>query len=211
MPLHPADRDAIWAAATILGVITFASIDTKTPENTWPLALTTQAEPEWIKMSMGKTVLWSMAQPDRPESIFYHSVSNIPKPEISLENVPSELLTFYDLKGCSIDKNPYAIPLSGIFRPPIPNGLPPMVTVFYAMISCIEGEFGRLLRAKDFPALLAMVYWYSKLCTGQWWLKKRALIEGQATCLYLQRFARHNAVIQGLLAVPRQILFKIEL
>jgi len=189
-------------------VITFASIETKTLENTWPLALTTEAEPEWIKMSMGKTVLWSMAQPDRPESIFSHSISNMPKPERSLQNVPSELLAFYDLNGCSINNNPYAIPLSGIFRPPIPNGPPLTVTVFYAIISCIEGEFGRLLRAKDFPALLIMVYWYSKLCTGQWWLKRRALMEGQATCLYLQRFARHNAALQDLLTVPRQILFK---
>ncbi|KAK9389411.1 hypothetical protein V1515DRAFT_261848 [Lipomyces mesembrius] len=30
-PLHPADRDAIWAAATMLGVITFASIEVPTP------------------------------------------------------------------------------------------------------------------------------------------------------------------------------------
>lgn len=192
-------------------MISFASIDTidiEKLENTWPLALTTEGEPEWIKLSMGKTALWSIAQPDRPESIFCPSVLNMPKPERSLQNVPSELLAFYDLKGCSMDNNPYAIALSGIFRPPIPNGPPPTVTVFYAIISCIEGDFGRLLRAKEFPALLVIVYWYSKLCTGQWWMKTRALMEGQATCLYLQRFARDNAEIQDLLTVPRQILFQ---
>ena len=192
-------------------MIAFASVETKTLESTWPLALTTEAEPEWIKISMGKTVLWNVVQPERLESIFSHSISNITKAERSLQNVPSELLAFYNLNECSIDNNPYAIPLSGIFCSPIPNGPPPTITVFYTIISSIEGEFGRLLRAKEFPALLAMVYWYSKLCTGEWWLKRRAVMEGQATCLYLQRFARHNAAIQDLLMIPHQILFQNDL
>jgi hypothetical protein len=206
-PLHPADRDAVWAAATLLGVITFASIDNRTLESTWPLASTAQAEPEWIRMSSGKDVLWSLARPDRPESIFFNSISSIPKPRISLENLPPEILAFYHLNECHRDNNPYAIPLSEIFRPRDPNDPSSIVTLFYAIISCIDGEFGRRLRAKDIPALLTMVYWYSKLSTGQWWLEKRALMEGQAACLYLERVALHSAAIQDLLTVPRQILF----
>lgn len=206
-PLHPADRDGIWAAASILGVITFASIEVLTPEETWPLARTMGAEPEWLKMGQGKHALRSLVKPDAPDSIFCVIFSTLPTIESSLENVPPAFVELYQLDRPSADSSPYTIPVSSIFAPL--NGECPslMIAIFYAFTSLMQDEFGLLVKQKDPRALLVMAYWYSKICNGPWWLKRRAVMEGRATCLYLQRFCAHDATIQDLLKVPRHILF----
>lgn len=36
-PIQPSERDALWAAAALLGIIAFRYIEAKTPEEAWPL------------------------------------------------------------------------------------------------------------------------------------------------------------------------------
>jgi hypothetical protein len=206
-PLQPADRDAIWAAASMLGVITFASIEDPTLEQTWPLAPSVSAEPEWLKMGQGKSVLMSLAQPDRPDSIFHDLFSIFPTTECSLKNVPSSFVKLYGLEALPEQSSPYATPLIHIFAPLSMECPSSLMTVFYAFNNCMQNEFGRLVVNKEPRALLVMAYWYSKICTGQWWLRRRALIEGRATCTYLETYCTQYSTIQNLLRVPRRVLF----
>jgi hypothetical protein len=210
-PLHPDDRDAVWAAASMLGVITFASVEDPTLEDTWPLASSGSAEPEWLKMGQGKAVLASLAQPDRPGSIFHGLFSTFPTIEHSLDNVPSSFIKLYELDAFPAKSSPYAIPLIHIFAPLSMECPSSSMTVFYAFNSCMQSELGRLVVEKDSRALLLMAYWYSKICMGQWWLRRRALIEGRATCTYLARYCAHDPKIQDLLKVPRHVLFSQDL
>ncbi|KAK9258993.1 hypothetical protein V1519DRAFT_452976 [Lipomyces tetrasporus] len=207
-PLPPADRDAIWAAATMLGVITFASIEVPMPEESWPLVPSMTTEPEWLKMGNGKSALWRLVKPDRPDSIFHTLFSALPTVEFSLENVPPGFMKLYKLDGLSADSSPYAIPIISIFAPRNMECPSSAIALFYVFNSCMHNEFGLLVLNKDPRALLVMAYWYSKICTGQWWLRRRALMEGRATCMYLERYCAHNVTIQDLLKVPRQYLFK---
>jgi len=96
----------------MLGVITFASIEAPTPDETWPLAPSMRTEPEWFKMGQRKSALCRLVEPDRPDSIFCALFSATPMVEFSLENVPPEFMKLYKLDGLSADSSPYAIPVS---------------------------------------------------------------------------------------------------
>jgi hypothetical protein len=191
----------------MLGVITFASIEIPTPEETWPLARSIGTEPEWLKMGHGKSTLLPLVKPDRPDSIFHALFSALPRIDFSLENVPLGFVELYNLDGPSADSSPYAIPVISIFAPLDMACPSSTIVLFYAFNSYMQDEFGRLVMNKDPRALLVMAYWYSKICTGQWWLRKRALMEGRATCMYLERCCADSATIQGLLKAPRFVLF----
>ena len=192
----------------MLGVITFASIEAPALEITWPLSASVKCEPEWLKMGQGKSAILQLVKPDRPDSIFHTLFSNFPAVEFSLENVSLEFLELYELDGLSADCSPYAIPVIIVFAPldfEIPSSV---IALFYAFNSCMHDEFGRLVVNKDPRALLVMAYWYSKICSGQWWLRRRALMEGRATIVYLERYCAYDATIQDFLRVPRSVLFK---
>jgi hypothetical protein len=158
-PLHPADRDAIWAAASMLGVITFASIEAPTPEETCPLAPSMRTEPEWLKMGQGKSALWRLIKPDRPDSIFCTLFSAVPTVEFSLENVPPGFMKLYKLDGLSADSSPYTIPVISIFAPRNIECPSSAIALFYAFNNCMQNEFARLVLNKDPRALLVMAYW----------------------------------------------------
>uniref|UniRef100_A0A093VSV9 DNA-directed RNA polymerase subunit beta n=1 Tax=Talaromyces marneffei PM1 TaxID=1077442 RepID=A0A093VSV9_TALMA len=210
-PLRPDDRDAVWAAASMLGVITFASIENQTLEKSWPLASTLSAEPEWLKMGQGKSMLLSLAQPNRADSIFHGLFSTLRTVELSLETVPSSFMKLYELDALLEKNNPYATPLINIFAPLSMESQSSLMSLFYGFNNCMQDAFGRLVVNKDPRALLLMAYWYSKIRTGQWWLRRRAVIEGRATCTYLERYCAHDSTIQDLLQVPRQVLFNLDL
>jgi hypothetical protein len=205
-PLHLSDRDAVWASASILGVITFASIEATTPDQAWPPAASTSLE--WLKMGQGKLALWRLVRPDRPDSIFLVLLSRIPDISAALEGVPPEVLDLFDLFDLhgGGSNNPYALPLAGIF-PSQASGRSSDIGQFYAMNGWMLGEFGQLVTASDPRVLVLMAHWYAESWShGQWWIRARALMEGQATCLYLEMCFPHIAVIQNLLKGPRQCL-----
>jgi hypothetical protein len=59
------------------------------------------------------------------------------------------------------------------------------------------------LEAKDHRALLLLAYWFAKVCnTSVWWLDRRATLECQAICLYLERYST-DVVVHDLLEFPR--------
>lgn len=207
-PLHPSECDAVWIAASMLGVITFASIEASTPEEAWPLTSFIIGEPEWLKMGQGKFALQQLVRPDRKESIFHDLFSTIPMIELSLQDVPQEFVQLYELESYYGNGNPYLTPVSCIFASETLDYPTTAILLFYAFNGCMHEVFGDLVANKDPRALLLMAYWYSKISTGQWWLRRRALMEGRATCIYLQRYHYDHLIIQNLLREPRRYLFK---
>jgi len=147
-------------------MISFASIDVPTPEEIWPLA-PSMTEPEWLKMGHGKSALWRVVKPDRPDSIFHTLLSAVPTVEFSLENVPPGFMKLYQLDGLSAESSPYAIPVTSIFAPWNIKCSLSAITLFYAFNSCMQNEFGRLVRNKDPRALLVMVYCTPRSAPGR--------------------------------------------
>ncbi|KAK9365292.1 hypothetical protein V1509DRAFT_406653 [Lipomyces kononenkoae] len=210
-PLHHSDRDAIWAAASMLGVITFASIEASTPEEAWPLTPLMRHGPEWFKMGQGKSVLQQLVRPDRPDSIFQELFSALPTIEVSPENVPQEFIKLYELDSSYADCNPYVIPVTHIFATRNSQHPVSAIQLFFAFNGWMHSAFGNLVLNKDPRTLLLMVYWYSKISTGPWWLRRRAVMEGQATCIYLETFHYDDVIIHDLLKTPRCYLFNTPL
>ena len=199
----------------MLGVISFASIEGGTPEDVWPLNSIAGAEPGWLKMCYGKVALWQLVNPERPDSIFHGLFSGkdsiiqyIPPLLSSIGRVPAPFIELYGLDKASADGNPYALPVISIAAILNNESAISTIQLYYAFTSCVTNEFGNLVLNRDPRSLLIMAFWYSNLSMGEWWLRKRALLEGQATCLYLERYASDNTAIQEHLKVPKNQLFK---
>ncbi|KAF2664873.1 hypothetical protein BT63DRAFT_482780 [Microthyrium microscopicum] len=216
--INPADRDAIWGAASVLIVIMMASVEGSSPEESWPLQGFMAAEPEWLTMSHGKHAIWSLVQPDRPDSIWRFLFEHMDKifPVTSFADTPLEevwpvFIKLFELDSRLREDNAYYIPALTIHGLITAEPRPERTRwVFFQFSENIKGEFGRLVSKKDPRALLLMAFWYSRLRKGDWWLRRRALLEGQATCLYLERYHAYDKVIQQLLEGPKEILFRYE-
>ncbi|KAK2807958.1 hypothetical protein FQN50_005200 [Emmonsiellopsis sp. PD_5] len=114
-PLHPSERDAIWACAILLGAISFSFIEARTPEQAWPLKPSSPADLDWLRISDGKREVWRMTEPERPDSVWRelgevyrrHAEEEEEREEEGwigvgvggdgLQDVPEEVVEVYDL------------------------------------------------------------------------------------------------------------------
>lgn len=210
-PIQPQDRDPIWATAALLGIIALSSIEASTPEEAWPLKPSDPSDLEWIKMSQNKKTIWNIANPLRPDSIFHSLAQDYAtsimrsSPDISgIKTIPPAFIHLYGLDNASTaENNPYYSALHALT--PLFRGECEMPTTwpFITFISHIPPEFSKLLERKDPRALLLLAYWYATVCKSVWWIERRATIECQATCLYLERYHANETAIQELLQFPR--------
>jgi hypothetical protein len=79
------------------------------------------------------------------------------------------------------------------------EGIPSAFIPFFSFMSHMQPKFRMLLELKDSRALLLLACWYAKICHSQWWVARRALLECQTTCLYLERHHAGETAIQELL------------
>jgi len=206
MPLQPPDRDALWATAALLSVIAFSMINASTPEEAWPL--NGHSDLEWLRMCGGKNIIWKIAGPLRYNSVFHTVVDElramVNPTSCGIEGLPSPFIKLYDLGDSSTaENNPYHTAV---------HSLAPLLHIecsqattprFFSFISHIKPEFRMLLERKDSRALLLLAYWYAKICHSQWWIARRALLECQSICLYLERHYAGETAIQDLLLIPK--------
>lgn len=203
------DRDALWITAAMLGIIAFSWIDATNPEEAWPISDTKPNNLEWIKMSELKPAVWHLTNPLRPDSPFhvlqkdYESLAHGPG-DGRIENVPCAFLELYNLNSSSnAENNPYYAAVLGLATLLQLECDRSNVFRFLSFISRLGDEFKKLLILKDPRALLLLAYWYAKVCRSGWWLVRRAILEGQAICLYLERNYPDAKDIQQLLQFPK--------
>jgi hypothetical protein len=211
LPVHPLDRDALWATAMLLGTAAFSWIEASKPEEAWPLKRPEPSDLEWLRMSDGKMAVWNITDPMRPDSIF-HILADDSKVDFVLlvatrsgiEGIPSAFIQLYGLDNWSTaDNNPYYAAVQTLFSLlPIKCDQSTMAT-FLTFITHMKPDFKRLLEQKDPHALLLLAYWYAMVCRSVWWITRRATLECQATCLYLERYHADKIAIQELLQVPK--------
>jgi hypothetical protein len=211
-PIHPEDRDALWATAGLLSQIAFAFVDASTPEEAWPLKDPEATDLEWIAMSENKMAIWEIANPMRPESIFHNLAKDIMKldklcgiHEPDITNLPPLFTKVYDLENEEIaDSCPYR---SSVL---LLSSLMPMVCTrdtivkFLGYGSHMNPQYKPLLRKKDPKALLVLAYWYAKVLNSVWWLDRRATMECQAIIMYLERNHPDEKDILELLKFPKE-------
>ena len=210
-PVLPSDRDPIWATASLLGAITYSSIDASTPEEAWPLRDSDSSDLEWLRIGNGKAAIWKLTNPLRLDSLFHKSAtlymaSNTPSIASAPinESVPPRFIQLYNLDSSSTaDNNPYHAAVSTLAPLLHLQGARINIIKFFSFTGHIRPEFQRLLEQKDPRALLLLAYWYAKVCRTVWWMERRAKLECQAICIYLERYHADEMDLKELLLFPK--------
>jgi len=206
-------RAAIVLTAGFVGRIVFYNIDARTPQEAWPLKPASASDLNWLTMSDGKKEIWKLSQPLKEDLVYQvlapsHTNSLLPTlpTETMFEVLPPELISFCNLDTASTSNNsPYYTVASGLAQ--VLNIEGPEITIilrFLSFISNMQPSFKEPLKAKEPRALLLLAYWFAVICKiDVWWLSRRAILEGQATCLYLEREIGYDINIQTLLRFPK--------
>ena len=217
-----ADRSeyaAIVLASAMLAYVTFCNVEAKTPEEAWPLKPQSPSDLQWLKMSYGKNdVRRTMQDPTKDDAIL-QKLDNGPVKEplgisltaAELQNVPAQFIKLYGLDSTpgsdatpSAETNPYQAGASIFAWTLNLDSNISTILNFLSFTVHMHPEYKRLLEGKDPRALLLMACWYAKICQYQhWWLRRRANLECQAICLYLERYHTDETDIQKLLWFPK--------
>jgi hypothetical protein len=214
-PLQNETRDALWASASLLGVIQFASFEACTPEEAWPLRPPHPTDLDWLKMSDGKKAVFSITDPLRADSVFrtlsvghdrLFRFMNEPHDYFKKDaiDLTSGFTDLFELGPTSMGYvNPYyksAMILARLLHTPCDGN---NILEFFGFIMHMGPELKVLLEQKDAKALLLVVYWYAKLHRSQWWLHRRGIMEGRAICMYLDKYHRDDTKVQRMLEWPK--------
>ncbi|KAL6894849.1 hypothetical protein GGI43DRAFT_386428 [Trichoderma evansii] len=215
--LSSTHRDALWVCASILGATSFASIRTQDPFAVWPLADPNPAvDLDWLKMGYGKKVVWDIADPSRPESVFHNTLHNTPMQQhidtnapVSPGILPPLFYSFFNLSSptSSMDTNPYHSPcviLSILWVNKIDEY---NAILFLTFITHIDPNYRSLLEEKDHKALLLLLHWHCLVVPlASWWLRRRCVVEAKAICTYLEKYCADDEDIIKLLEIPKEVL-----
>jgi len=205
--IEPSEKDALWGCACLLGALSFASCNATTPEEAWPLKKISPSDLNWLNMTEGKKVIWKIANPTRPESVFYPMTLNFMQfatsspYETELQRLPIELLELCQLVHPSTpDSHPYLAPASFLAQMIGVKCCAENVGTFMCFFGSLSTEFKQILGQKDAGALVIMAYWYAMIShLKEWWMWRRAGLECQAICKYLLLYHGEDENIRRLL------------
>ncbi|KAK3670097.1 hypothetical protein LTR78_010037 [Recurvomyces mirabilis] len=213
-PLAHSEKDAMWAAAALLGAITIAAVDAKTAEGSWPLKAAAPQDLDWLRMSDGKKEVWRLADPLREDSIWRPALMyQFDKDPPALARRP-ELKAFVPVltRLCGYDStsdgtgNPYHTATSIVIRLLPIQCTHSTILYFLSFIGHMEPEFKDRLHQKDERALLLLAWWYAKMLDyPSWWLQRRANLECKSLCIYLSRRYMMTTDVGKLLEFPKMM------
>lgn len=212
--LTPSEKDAIWAAATLLGTSTLAGVDALSPEEAWPLRKSSGSDLDWLRMYDGKREIWRIADPTRPDCclrLLCQEIEmvcqNMLMTEPGLKRLPVELCRLLGLHGhADLVSNPYRFPANILNNLMAMKSSETSILPFLSFITLMQADFRQLVVDKDPYALFLLAYWFAEFSQHHaWFVWRRSVLECQAICLYL---ARHHGGIDHLdtiLEHPRRI------
>ncbi|EXJ85747.1 hypothetical protein A1O1_06115 [Capronia coronata CBS 617.96] len=218
-PIRDQDRDAVFVAASIVGVLTFA-IEASSIEQVWPLG---EGDFAWLNISEGKKAVWQVANPLREDSVWRGLGRLYARNTFAMSKSPKQRPSVFghlcgdDDAVESEESDGASSPVSMPFNPYRKTAL--ILTElldldcddstwnkFLAFIAQVDPCYKVLLQAKDPWAMLMLAYWFVKICRAPWWIATRAIIQGQAICLYLERYHADDARLQEAIQYPRKEL-----
>ncbi|KAJ4195064.1 Zn(2)-C6 fungal-type domain-containing protein [Fusarium falciforme] len=210
--LPSSERDAIWTSSVLLGASALALVDVQDVEGVWPLKVPDTLDLNWLKMSEGKKVAWDVADPARAESIFHElllhksQMPNGSKP-IPPDALPPTFFTTFNLSPSSSPvSNPYHVAAS-LLAQLLPQKInEDSVVQFLAFLTQLDPRYKQLLEDKDPRAMVLLAWWYAKAAVhSSWYMQRRSLVEGQAICIYLERYCMGVPGISELVQFPKRV------
>lgn len=161
-------------------------------------------------MSHGKEAVWKATDPMRSDSIFHAMRDDyrtlMARPPLSeIHDMPKELVELCQLnKTMEPTQSPYFTAVSLLTRLWHLKCTQATMTRYMQFLGFMDPVFKSLLHEKDPRALLILAHWYGPMCESLWWIARRAKLECQAICLYLELFHPDEKDIQVLLARPKE-------
>ncbi|KAF4459542.1 Sterol regulatory element binding [Fusarium albosuccineum] len=210
--LPSTERDALWVAGALLGAASIALIDVHDANAVWPLKEPSALDLDWLKLSDGKKVVWNITDPTRKESIFHELILDLDNMPFGNKPVPPKALPpiFYTMFNLSPESsatsNPYHIAAS-LLAQLLPRDINDNTVIqFLAFLTQLDPRYRKLLEQKDPKAMVLLAWWYAKAVAHRsWWMQRRSLIEGQAICIYLEKYCKHVEGIQELVQFPKRV------
>lgn len=209
-PIHDEDRDPLWASAAMLGIASMTAIEAANPLEAWPMKPSDNTDLSWLNMTAGKKAMWDVTDPFREESIFSSmkdsfSTFMIKPPGRELDELEPDLVELCSLRSCDdLERNPYYEAISTLAGLRYLKCNRESIPFWLKYIGFMSPDFRRLLEVKDPRALLLTAYWYAPLCGSVWWMARRARLESQSICLYLETYHFRDKEIQRLLELPKR-------
>ena len=213
------ERDALWATAGLLGALSFASLEASSPSETWPLKVCPEpSDLDFMRMSSGKKVIWEIADPMRPESMFHPLAADFMEyraparemgyEELRVSGLPKEMLDVCCIDGSSTrESNAYYANVCVLAHLVHIKCDRNNISKFMAFFGCIDDSFRDLLCVRDPAAMILLAWWYGKMYEyGVWWIRKRAYLEGLAICLCLRSNGQLDRRITKCLEEPSRAL-----
>ncbi|KAL1860552.1 hypothetical protein Daus18300_009185 [Diaporthe australafricana] len=207
-----------WITSTLIGAIEWSKIEAKSPEEAWPLKDRAPGEPDWLTLSVGKQDVWDFCDPTRAECCFRQLLVKCKIDGVDVDfdpsrlkdggfhHLPSQLLDFLNLTDPLVwDSSPY-YRAANIMSQLMPlNYNQRNLLKFTTFLYLMAPEFRELWVNKDPGALILTSYWYAKtLPYQQWWTWKRAILECQAICIFLERYHGGIPHLERLLEFPKR-------
>ncbi|KFY40202.1 hypothetical protein V494_03607 [Pseudogymnoascus sp. VKM F-4513 (FW-928)] len=206
-PLEPADRDPVWAAGCLIAWIVFSSIDATEASEAWPLAPEKPSDLEWLRLNDAKSVLWGLTDPMRADSIFsvmsIEYAAGMHQRPVSDIGIPPTFSRLSYIDGPFSEDSPYSVGMRTLTALQPAECTRQNHVSFLLFQGHLRPGFRSQLEQKKPYALLLLAYWYAKICRAVWWVERRATLECQAICLYLERYHGEDAGIQEMLHYPR--------
>ena len=212
--IDSSEGDAVYATAACLGVIAFFYIEAKTPEEAWPLKPPSSLDLNWLSLSEGKKEVAKVSGLGGGKSFFptllpFENMKPNPSSPIvpGLEALPFEFVQLCGFDASSTDyNNPYYAVALSLAKVLNSDCMLTTILGFLCFTMRMLPEYKQLLKRKDPCALLLLAYWFAKMCQHpHWWIIGRAAMEGQAICIYLQRYHGAETDILKLLQFPRMM------
>lgn len=211
--LRPTDRDALFVAASLTGIASFASIQARTVEESWPLRGT---DLNWLHLSSGKHAVVELVDPLGKESMWSVLVQTIQENYLSKSEEESRCTIFDHLRDCtdppiSPSENPYqdfVDMLAPLLELDCDKNENNWVRLFLVLMQ-VPPAYTGLVQQKDSWAMLMLAYWYAKVCHGRWWLARRSILEGLAICVYIERNCPWDQRLQDAVIWPKTRLQKL--
>ncbi|KAF7896642.1 uncharacterized protein EAF01_009045 [Botrytis porri] len=212
-PIANHDKDALWATAALLGIVAVSSIEASSPSEAWPLTSSaeTDTDLDWLRMSESKTVIFELTNPMRKESIFhilsieYNNAHYKRDGNLDFSSLPIHFIKLFDLhEHSTVLNNPYYLTLISLQRILNIECNRSAMLSFLGVLTSMSPEYKILLKMKDPKALLLLSYWYAKVWRMVWWVERRAVLECQAICIYLDRYHGDDLLIRELMLFPKR-------
>ena len=214
--IDASERDAVWATAVLIGIVTLCHIEAMTVEEAWPVAAPSSLDLNWLRMSDLKKGIWILAGLEKAGSVLQPwgllaSTSQPPGqvPAQEFRSLPTELLHLLALNSTCFSpiSNPYHAAASALAQCLRIDHGKPIIVCFLSFISNLQPGYKRLLELKDPRALLVLAWWNVKVSQVEecWWTWRRAVLEGRAICRYLEGWAKEMGKgVEELVECPRK-------